>query len=407
MSLLLGGMLIGLAAIWVVSVLFLIYPPLGSRTASASAHAISGTADQHTDPETSDRMPGRELAGLSRAAVLKTAARYPDPWPALELLSRYAFDTWGVDWLVRIAQSGTTAWTRSRRVAALRLLAASGQDRFLPVLENAAEDQDLAVADAVLGALARHPSRGAAEILVKALRSGRRPESRLARYLDQFSSPIGALLQPLLEDPEARIRYWAATLLSTHASPEEVAPQLVRLTKDRDGLVRKAAISSLADLQVPAAAETATGLLKDPVWYVRAHAARAIGRLGCADRVDEVAKLLADREWWVRVAAKEALEEMGPVVWRQLVPYLDHRDAFARNGAAEILQNNGVLDSLLVLESATASPSPEKIALLRKIAAAGSARLTQAFAERIEEPLRSRLQQLAAELGLDIAGAEA
>ena len=119
-------MLIGLAAIWVVSVLFLIYPPLGSRTASASAHAISGTADQHTDPETSDRMPGRELAGLSRAAVLKTAARHPDPWPALELLSRYAFDTWGVDWLVRIAQSGTTAWTRSRRVAALRLLAASG-----------------------------------------------------------------------------------------------------------------------------------------------------------------------------------------------------------------------------------------------------------------------------------------
>ena len=144
----------------------------------------------------------------------------------------------------------------------------------------------------------------------------------------------------------------------------------------------------------------------DPVWYVRAHAARAIGRLGCADRVDEVAKLLADREWWVRAAAKEALEELGPVVWREIVPYLEHSDEFARNGAAEILQNNGVLDSLLVLESATASPSPEKVAVLRKIAAAGSARLTQAFAERIEEPLRSRLHELAAELGLDIAGAE-
>ena len=38
----------------------------------------------------------------------------------------------------------------------------------------------------------------------------------------------------------------------------------------------------------------------------------------------------------------------------------DHADAFARNGAAEVLQNVGILDSLVVLEAATMRPSPAR-----------------------------------------------
>ena len=75
------------------------------------------------------------------------------------------------------------------------------------------------------------------------------------------------------------------------------------------------------------------------------------------DVAEEIAPLLADREWWVRLAAKESLQQMGEEVWSVLVPYLDHEDAFARNGAAEVLQNIGVLDSLIVLEAATSRPS--------------------------------------------------
>jgi hypothetical protein len=54
----------------------------------------------------------------------------------------------------------------------------------------------------------------------------------------------------------------------------------------------------------------------------------------------------------VRTAAKEALQRMGSEVWSALVPYLDHADTFARNGAAEVLQNTGVYQQLL-LEEAT------------------------------------------------------
>jgi len=79
-------------------------------------------------------------------------------------------------------------------------------------------------------------------------------------------------------------------------------------------------------------------LLSDSVWYVRAHAARAIGEAGNPEFAGDIAPLLADREWWVRTAAKEALQRMGSEVWSTLVPYLDHTDTFARNGAAEVLQ---------------------------------------------------------------------
>jgi hypothetical protein len=122
------------------------------------------------------------------------------------------------------------------------------------------------------------------------------------------------------------------------------------------------------------------------------------------DLAPEVAPLLADREWWVRTAAKETLQRMGTEVWSTLVPYLDHTDAFARNGAAEVLQNIGILDSLVVLEAATARPSAAKIDMLKKIAAAGGTRMTEAMLDRIDQHTRPRVRELLASLGLEPAG---
>ena len=136
------------------------------------------------------------------------------------------------------------------------------------------------------------------------------------------------------------------------------------------------------------------------MWYVRAHAARALGDAGGPDVAEEVAPLLADREWWVRLAAKESLQAMGEEVWAVLVPFLDHADPFARNGAAEVLQNIGILDSLIVLEAATARPSATKIEMLRKIASAGGTRMTEALLERVDATTRPRVLTLLQTLGL-------
>jgi hypothetical protein len=257
------------------------------------------------------------------------------------------------------------------------------------------------VAGAAIALLGGIEDRRAAEALVSALQAGRYPASRIATQLDRFPLPIPDLLRPLLKDSRSVVRFWAATLLARYPAADGVDADLALLADDPDPGVRKAAVETLGVMGGLHAAPAALALLSDPVWYVKAHAARAIGELRRADLAANVAPLLADREWWVRQAAREALEAMGPEVWRDLLPYLDHPDAFARNNAAELYQNLGILDSLVVLEAATDLPSADKIDLLRKIVTAGGVCLTDALVERSGPSLAPRTRDLLLRLGLE------
>src|SRR5205814_6598131 len=177
-------------------------------------------------------------------------------------------------------------------------------------------------------------------------------------------------------------RLWAATLLGRYLGVEDLERELAEAADDEDPRVRKAAVQSLGQIGDTLAAVTALRLLNDPVAYVRATAARTIGRLGREDLAEEVAAVLGDPDWWVRFAAKQCLESMGADVWPVLARALDHSDKFVRNGAAEVFQNLGVLDSFIVMEAASDNPAPHKIAMLRRVAAAGGVRLTQSLVER-------------------------
>ena len=57
--------------------------------------------------------------------------------------------------------------------------------------------------------------------------------------------------------------------------------------------------------------------------------------------------LLGDPQWWVRTAAKESLQELGEGVAPVVLPALKSDDKFVRDGAAEVLQNIGVVDELI------------------------------------------------------------
>ncbi|HXH96979.1 MAG TPA: HEAT repeat domain-containing protein, partial [Gaiellaceae bacterium] len=78
-------------------------------------------------------------------------------------------------------------------------------------------------------------------------------------------------------------------------------------------------------------------LLRDEVFFVRAHAARAVGELGSQALAAEVARLLGDENWWTRAAAKESLLALGPVGLEAARAMADDEDRFARDGAAEIV----------------------------------------------------------------------
>jgi HEAT repeat protein len=189
--------------------------------------------------------------------------------------------------------------------------------------------------------LGRIPDGRAAALLVDALRSGRHPRSRVATALDAFPIPIGARFVPLLTSADPYDRYWGALLMRRYPDVPGLQRMLTALARDREAMVRRAAIETIGAAGFHGAAELVATQTRDPVPYVRAHAARALGRLRAADQAGVLLPLMADREWIVRAAAKQSLESMGPIVAGLVRDLLADPDRFARDGAAEVLQDLG------------------------------------------------------------------
>ena len=285
------------------------------------------------------------LAGLPRRTLAGIAADASTP-PAIaaaaarRLLARRPGRITG---RAHAHKSETDKW---RRLAALRILSLAGSESAVAELARALADRDPEVVGGAVAILGSRSDRESAALLVDALREGRYSRSRVAAQLDVFPGPISDLLRPLLEDPDPSIRQWGATLVGRYPDAE-IELELATLIIDEDPQVRAAVLKSLTRNGSRFAAPAAVTALGDPVWFVRIHAARALGRLGQVDQASELVALLADQQWWVRTAAKESLQELGDRVAPAVLPALKSDDSFVRDGAAEVLQNIGVVDELV------------------------------------------------------------
>lgn len=320
-----------------------------------------------------DRSPSirRILAGLTRRAVYRMIASTSLPTTVTEMCAAYALDRWGLSQMIRDAAAHRRR-RKWRRISALfavgHIRAAEAHD----LLGAAVFDPDPEVADAAIVVLHRLGDRPAAEILVAALRRGTFSRSRIATQLDQFPIAIDDLLRPLLADPQSRVRYWATSLLARYARVPGLAAEIVALTKDSNPPVRKAAIETLGAMSDSVAIPVAVGMLDDSVAYVRSAAISTIARHGAlaldpARRralAASIAPSMADAEWEVRLSAKESLVALGPSTWREVAVHLESSDAFARNGAAEVLQNLGLLDRTVGELGRGGTPSAELVNVL-------------------------------------------
>ena len=405
--LLLPAFYLGLGAWVVVSLVLLLRGLAGGRRALALARArqqLQEIAARRVDPESEQSALVALVATLPEGVLLPLGAGAADG-PGARRLAEAIVARLGRPALEERAATPGHPRHNNRRIAAMQVLSLARAPGVTSVLARAVDDRDPEIVGASLALLGRVPDETAAAALIDALKQAKYPRSRIATYLDRFERPIGADLRPLLHHPDPNVRYWGATLLSRHPV-DGIERDLAALAADSAPLVRKAAVASLAQIGGPSLAPVARRLLADETWFVRAHAARALASTGDAEVADEIAPLLADHEWWVRLAVKESLQQLGDDVWSVLVPYLDHEDGFARNGAAEVLQNIGVLDSLIVLEAVTAKPSTAKLEMLRKIASAGGTRMTAALLERVDARTRPRVRALLETLGLEPAGVE-
>lgn len=344
------------------------------------------------------------LGDATRELLMHGAADRDLPDHIFETLFALFGERWTVESLVQNASGHVSTRDKWRRMTALRILSRLDHPREMELLARAVEDRDEDVATCGLALLGRSHAPRAVDLLVGALASGRLSASRVAVYIDQSPQHLGSRLMQLLDHANPVVRQWAATLLGRYPD-HGIEHKLADLTRDADPRVRKAAVQTLGLVGTDEAAECAIRLLSDSASFVRAHAARALGELGRTDLADRVSTLLGDADWWVRLAAREALEMMGAEVWPVLVRCLEHRDMFVRNGAAEVVQNLGVLDNLIMLEAATDNPAPAKVAMLRRIAAAGGVRFTESLVERAGPVVGLRVRRLLDTMGLERVGA--
>jgi HEAT repeat protein len=205
-------------------------------------------------------------------------------------------------------------------------------------------DPDPTIAAAAVRTLGDVGDDWAIDLLVDALRDGEGSRSRIASELERLAPAPGPRLLPLLRHGDPVVRFWGATLLRPY--PELGEPTLIELTWDSDPNVRAAAVETLGTRHGRAVETALSARLDDSEWFVRVHAARAVGHVVGAEAAPSIARLLADRRWWVRSAAKDALRGMGSDAVPSLLALLTHDDLFARNGAAEVLQDVGFVDFL-------------------------------------------------------------
>ncbi len=170
-------------------------------------------------------------------------------------------------------------------------------------------------------------------------------------------------------------------------------PLLTTLLRSRDADERARAAFALGCIGDPTTAPALMETLKDEAWAPRAMAARALGRLKEEGSVPALTAALADAKWWVRANAAEALKNKGAVGVHALLSSLDSEDPFAAQQAVQMLQESGVLDTLISQLGAKDSDSRQqaleimaKIVKLRR-----TDLLTEIAHTHPEAPIRQRL----------------
>lgn len=335
----------------------------------------------------------RILSGLPAVVVARAALDPSTPPVTAPILARHVVSRLGAERVVRAASRHAGRRDVGRCIRALRLLALAGHPALLALLDAALHSGRDIVVDAAVSLLGKLEDEQAANLLVGALRERLFQTSRVATELDHFHIPIGHLVRPLLDETDAGLRYWGAALAARYRNVDGYSDALLRLTRDAESKVRKAAIQSLRNSSAPGVAREAARLTSDLAFYVRGHAARTLAATRDTSAARQVLPLLGDPDWWVRWAARECLASFGSAVVPMVLPLLGSPDASIAEGAAEILHNVGYVDE--VFRRAAGLREEEAVILLRPLVVAGGELLISTALARYstaEVPTLARLE---------------
>ncbi len=315
-------------------------------------------------------------------AVLEEQARATEARPAWLL---DAYDRFGlVDKYIERLRSGRR-W-RDRAFAA-ELLGRVGNARAVPALlqtVQATTTEDGDVREIALRALARIGDPVAVPPLIEALKKAEgwlapRIADILGRHGDLVVEPMIAFLD---EESRHPARAWAAAVLGEVKAPRSY-PVLVKSLNDLDDEVRAKSAGALGRLgDVRAVPHLLDRLLTDPIPFVRARIAGALGQFAGDEVIERLVRSLGDPAWWVRMRSVEALEQIGARAERPLLMALDDVDPEIRIRAAVSLERLGV-PARIIRQIAAGDPPADAEETLVRFAVAGAKEM---LAEHLDHP---------------------
>jgi HEAT repeat protein len=173
----------------------------------------------------------------------------------------------------------------------------------------------------------------------------------------------------------------------------KAVPLLTGLLRSADPDARARAAFALGNVGDPGSAPALVEILRDPSWPARAMAARALGRLREDGSIPALCSALSDMQWWVRANAAEALKNKGDAGVRALLEMLDAGDVYAAQQAVQMLQESGVLDSLVARLGSTESLERQQAleVMAKMVKLRRTDLLTEVAHSHPEAAIRSRL----------------
>jgi HEAT repeat protein len=192
-----------------------------------------------------------------------------------------------------------------------------------------------------LGGLALgEPDEGRTLRFAASLRRAELPKGVVDEVLLLLEGRAKHLIRDLLRDPPASAALRRAALEALgRLALLDMLPIAAPALTDSDGEVRAAALRAILRIGYipPDLLPRVAALLRDPLEFVRLHAARAINLVPGKTALDALVECLGDSSWYVRRSAAEALALRGPdgdAVLEEMSR--THEDRFARDMAAQV-----------------------------------------------------------------------
>ncbi len=280
-----------------------------------------------------------------RKALEEVLLRMGDEGP--EGIKEKVISLYGLAWFKDRRMRDLRSRRKARRSDAARRLGRIGDPDCVGALKALLEDGREEVREAALFSLGRIGTREALEAMLSGLeKGGRWSQEKAAEAVEEAGDESRLVLRELLESEDPRHRAFAAEVLGGVGGEEE-ALLLERALGDGEVDVRARAAASLGRMARPASRSALVGAIEDPAWEVRAQAVKALGRIGDGEDAPVLARALRDSEWWVRNNAAAALREIGAAGEPFLVESLWSEDRFARETAAQALEESGAVERMV------------------------------------------------------------